>query len=87
MSEIQKKDNEKKKILIEYNNSKDDLYKELKKAFEEKEEEWQMEIEDDLTIKFTNPDVLFEPSSFVLKEKFKNILDNFVPKYLKIINE
>ena len=86
MSEIQKKDNEKKKILIEYNNSKDELYKNLKKAFKEKEKEWQMEIEDDLTIKFTNPDVLFEPNSYILREKFKNILDDFIPKYLEIIN-
>lgn len=46
-----------------------------------------MEIEDDLTIKFTNPDVLFEPNSYILREKFKSILDDFVPKYLKIINE
>jgi outer membrane protein OmpA-like peptidoglycan-associated protein len=87
MAEIQKKDNEKKIILIEYNNSKDDLYKELKKAFEEKKDEWQMEIEDDLTIKFTNPDVLFEANDSKLRIRFKNILEEFVPKYLSIINE
>lgn len=87
MAEIQKKDNEKKLILIEYNNSKDDLYKELKKAFEEKEDEWQMEIEDDLTIKFTNPDVLFEANDSKLRIHFKNILEEFIPKYLSIINE
>ncbi len=87
MAEIQKKDNENKKILIEYNNSRDTLYKELKKAFEEKEEEWQMEIEDDLTIKFTNPDVLFEAGKDKITEKFKSILNEFIPKYLEIINE
>lgn len=86
MSEIQKKDNDKKQLLVEYTNSKKELYNDIKKAFEEKEEEWQMQIEDDLTIKFTNPDVLFEPNSPQLKENFTNILNDFIPKYLEIIN-
>lgn len=87
MAEIQKKDNEKKKILIEYNNSKKDILEELKKAFDDKKEEWQMEIEDDLTIKFTNPDVLFEANNTNLRKNFKVVLDEFIPKYLSIINE
>jgi hypothetical protein len=59
ISEIQEKEENKNKILIEYSNVKDEIYKDLKKAFEEKEKEWEMTISNDLSIKFTNPDVLF----------------------------
>jgi hypothetical protein len=60
ISEIQEKEENKNKILIEYSNVKEEIYKDLKKAFKEKEKEWEMTIDDDLTIKFTNPDVLFD---------------------------
>jgi hypothetical protein len=45
-----------------------------------------MTINDDLTIKFTNPDVLFEPNNKSITNWFKIILDEFIPKYLSIIN-
>ncbi len=87
ISEIQKKEKEKNRILIEYNNTKEDLFKELKKAYIEKEKEWEMTIEDDLSIKFTNPDVLFEPNVSTLTQGFKNILNEFIPLYISIVND
>jgi outer membrane protein OmpA-like peptidoglycan-associated protein len=46
-----------------------------------------MEIDEDLSIKFANPDVLFEPDSTQLRESFKNILAEFLPEYTRIIND
>lgn len=86
MAELEKQQKEKNRILIEYNNTKDDILNDLKKAFEEKEEEWQMNISDDLSIKFSNPDVLFFPDSPILRDEFKEILDEFIPWYISIIN-
>ncbi len=74
------------RVLLEYSNIKDNLHKDLKKAFKEKEKEWQMTISDDMTIKFDNPDIFFQANSDVLTSSFKNILDKFIPKYFSILN-
>ena len=83
LKEAKKKQN---KILIEYDNAKADILKDLKSAFEKKKLEWNMTIDDDLTVKFNNPEVLFEANKSVIRPQFKDILDDFIPKYLKIIN-
>lgn len=86
ISEIQEKDKSKNKILIEYFNTRDDLYKDLKESFKGNEEEWWMTISNDLSVKFGNPDILFKPNSKNLTQWFKDILDQFLPKYISIIN-
>jgi outer membrane protein OmpA-like peptidoglycan-associated protein len=45
-----------------------------------------MKISPDLEIKFNKEDINFETDSYILPENFKNILKDFIPKYLKIIN-
>lgn len=85
IAEVKKNEENKKRILVEYNNVKSELYKDLKKAFEEKESEWNMTIQDNLTVKFNNDDVLFLPNNTNLTNWFKIILDDFIPKYLDII--
>lgn len=86
ISEIQKKEENKNKILIEYSNVREDIYKDLKKAFEEKSENWDMIVSDDLTIKFNNDELLFEANKSEIREKFKIILNEFIPKYFSVIN-
>lgn len=87
ISEIQKKEENKNRILIEYSNVKEDIYKDLKKAFEEKNEKWDMIVSDDLTIKFNNNELLFEANKSEIRKKFQDILDEFIPKYFEIIND
>lgn len=87
ISEVNKKNEDEKKILIEYNNTKADIYKDLKKVFLEKEKEWNFTISEDLSAKFWNDSLLFEPDSYILKDNFKNILDEFIPKYFGILNQ
>lgn len=87
ISEIQEKEDIKNKILIEYSNAKEEIYKDLKKVFEEKEKEWNMTITEDLTIKFNNTDILFEANKADIRPGFAEILNEFIPKYLSIIGD
>lgn len=86
MYQVQLKQKDRDKILIEYNNSNLQLYKELKSSFENKQKKWWMKINPDLKIKFNKKDINFETDSYTIPENFKNILKDFIPKYLKIIN-
>lgn len=87
ISEIQQKEEQKNKILIEYSNAKEEIYKDLKKVFEEKEKEWNMTISEDLTIKFNDTDILFEANQAAIRPRFAEILNEFAPKYLAIIGD
>jgi hypothetical protein len=45
-----------------------------------------MKINPDLEIKFNKEDINFETDKYIVPDNFKNILKDFIPKYLKIIN-
>ena len=48
---------------------------------------WDAEIiRDSLTIRFREPRVLFEIGQAKLKPKFQNILKDFFPRYIRILN-
>ena len=49
------------------------------------DEKLRNEFDKDLTIRFSQPDILFAVGSATLNEKFKAILDDFFPRYLKIL--
>jgi len=87
MYQVQLKQKDKDKILVEYNESNIQLYNELKKTFEKNQKKWGMEITTDLEIKFNKDDINFETDIYTLPEKLKNILKEFIPEYLKIINK
>jgi outer membrane protein OmpA-like peptidoglycan-associated protein len=62
------------------------IYKSLKEEFEHDFERWDAELTEDLSIRFKNPDILFKNGSFKLSNKFELIIENFWPRYLKIIS-
>lgn len=86
ISQVVAEEQDRQKIVTEYDLSKEEIYEDLQTAFSGKEEEWGIEINRDLTIKFQNPDVLFGYLSADISQKFAGILDDFIPQYLKIIN-
>jgi hypothetical protein len=45
---------------------------------------WDAEILKDNTIRFKSPEILFDTNSSKIKELFKNVLDDFFPRYLEI---
>lgn len=71
----------------QYRAVKADILQELRSAFQEKEDEWQIEIKDDLTIVFNNPKTLFEQDSAIITAAYKEILNEFIPIYVRIINQ
>lgn len=73
--------------LNNYIETKNNIYLELKKEF--KNENWSgYEIDSlDLSIKFISPEILFDYNSFELKREFKNILDDFFPRYISILSK
>ena len=65
----------------------DDLYEELSVAFANRRDEWGVRVLEDLTIKFENPNILFDQDSAAIKDEFKEILNDFIPTYLKIVTK
>lgn len=74
-----------KEIAVLYEQKRTDLYRDLKKEFERDLPRWKAEIYPDMTVRFEEPDVLFRTGSTELAPRFKNILDDFFPRYIKIL--
>lgn len=74
-------------IVTDYKNTKEEIYNDLKEAFQSKEDDWGIEITRDLVVKFKNPDLLFGVDESTLKNEYEVILDQFIPLYLGIVNK
>lgn len=48
-------------------------------------EDWDVELLSDLTIRFRNPDILFESGKDAISTRFQTILQEFFPRYLNIL--
>ncbi|TCJ17065.1 hypothetical protein EPD60_07070 [Flaviaesturariibacter flavus] len=81
--QVQKKEQD--KIFEEYKKTKEDLYNELQTTFANDFRKWNLELDRDLSIKFTNPEVLFPSGKSDVTPKFQEILSDFFPKYLSIV--
>lgn len=74
-------------IVTQYQQTRVHLYNDLQKAFVNDFASWNIELNKDLSIKFSNPEVLFLPGQSTVSETFKGILSKFFPKYLDIISK
>lgn len=83
--EVQKKQQERDLIFEEFKATKEQLFAELEKEFKDDFKDWEVELDKDLSIKFTKPDVLFERGKHDIKPKFAHILDEFLPRYFHIL--
>lgn len=77
----------KSKEADEYLKIKDRIYKTLLVEFGNSIDEWQAEIDTNLIIRFKEPDVLFRTNQYELTPRFKGILSNFFPRYIKILSK
>ena len=48
-------------------------------------EDWDVELLKDLTIRFRNPEILFAQGRDVVSPRFREILEDFFPRYVKIL--
>ena len=64
------------------------LYEALMEEFKDDFEPWNAELtKDDLMFRFNDPVTLFERGSDALKPGFANILNDFFPRYLKVLSQ
>lgn len=85
MLEVQKAEKERQRVVTDFQDSKAAIYKDLRSSFEDNFQAWNMEIGKDLSIRFTNPEVMFELGKSEITPSFAKILDIFLPKYFNIL--
>lgn len=85
--EINKKQEQRDAVFKKFKSTKDDLYKEINAEFETDFRKWQVSFDKDLSIKFTNPELLFQSGETTLKPYFKEILISFFPRYFNIVKQ
>lgn len=87
MLEINKEKQAMTDLAEEYKRVKVSIYQDLFKEFQTDLNQWNAYIDQEtLSIKFREPDIFFEQGSSDLKIEFKNILEDFFPRYIKILN-
>ena len=72
-------------VLAEYIEARQNLHDKLVDKFKSDTARWEMTIGRDLSLRFTNPTVLFQTGSWDLTPAFSDILDEFLPQYFDIL--
>lgn len=85
MALVEKKQKEQNEIFRDYEESKISLYNELNDAFKKDFSKWNLKLDKDLSIKFINPQVLFNTGSADITPYFQSVLSQFIPKYLSVV--
>ena len=85
MLKLQEEFDSKSDIAERYEELQIDLYNDLYIEFESDLKIWGAEIDSNLTIRFFEPEVLFDKGKSNIKPKFKNILSNFFPRYIDVL--
>ena len=75
-----------REVAIAYNEIRDALYEDLEREFKADLPRWRAElVRADLSVRFTEPDILFAAGSSELKLQFQHILADFFPRYVAIL--
>lgn len=75
-----------KEVAVAYQENQVELYNALHDEFKNDLKRWDADIEKDtLSFEFKSPDVLFDTGKITLKPAFKEILNNFFPRYLGVL--
>jgi len=85
MVKVEADSNQLKHIATDYSTLRLQLYEDLHAEFATDLPKWGAEIDRDMTIRFKEPDVLFDTGSDNLKPRFEAILDDFFPRYVRIL--
>lgn len=85
MMQVKKEQAQRDEIFEEFKATKEELYNELNTVFKDDFQKWDVKLDKDLSIKFTNPDVLFQSGRTNIRPYFSEILNKFLPKYFDII--
>jgi outer membrane protein OmpA-like peptidoglycan-associated protein len=72
-------------IVTDYEAARSDLFRALQEEFKEDLKRWNADLLGDLTIRFKDPNVLFDTGSAHVKDGFKQVLAEFLPRYVRIL--
>lgn len=76
------------KIFTEYVKNREDLYKDLKREFEKDLPKWNAILDrEKLSVRFREPRVLFAQGKAEVQFAFKEILDDFFPRFIRILQK
>ena len=88
MEEIEKEKAKIEKIVEAYITLRSDLYNELHEMFKDELPKWNAVLDEDtLSIRFKDPEALFVSGEAEVRPRFREILDEFFPRYIKILTE
>lgn len=88
MKQVSDDRNQLVEIAVTYEKTKNEIYDKLQDEFKNDLENWNAEIDkQSLSFRFQQPDILFNIGEADLKEKFKLILNDFFPRYIKILKQ
>lgn len=89
MEDVTKEKNDMDELIRQYEKTKLKLYEKLNKEFKEDlEKKWNAHLDaKTLSIKFDSPKVQFAQGSDEIPIHFQSILNDFFPRYLKVISE
>jgi len=75
-----------KEIAMAYRDTQVSLYQDLSSEFGDDLQRWGAEIDDQtLEVRFLNPEMLFESGRANIRQPFREVLTDFVPRYLAVI--
>jgi outer membrane protein OmpA-like peptidoglycan-associated protein len=73
-------------IAVTYSEMQDALYEDLDREFRSDLPKWNAVLDKPtLSIRFEEPEVLFEPGRVEVRPAFRTILDDFFPRYVRIL--
>ena len=84
--QVQEKAEQDEEIVKRYDQIKTQLYIDLQKEFKEDLTVWRATIDSTLSIRFQEPSMLFDEAKADLKPRFKEILDDFFPRYIAVLS-
>ena len=85
MEQVNKEKNAVQKIALTYQDYQEDLHNSLLEEFKTDLARWDAGILDDGTIRFYEPDVLFDEGSRNIKPRFQQVLAEFFPRYIRVL--
>lgn len=85
MLQVQEKAEQDEEIVKRYDQIKTQLYIDLQDEFKEDLTIWRATIDSTLCVRFQEPSMLFDEGDDNLKQNFKQILDDFFPRYIEVL--
>jgi outer membrane protein OmpA-like peptidoglycan-associated protein len=84
--QVQEKAEQDEQIVKKYDQIKTQLYIDLQDEFKKDLTVWRATIDSTLCIRFQEPSMLFDEGEDILKPRFKEILDDFFPRYIAVLS-